>query len=485
MTIKDLKPELIWQIFDEITKVPRPSKKEGKIRQFLLDFAKKHNIQTKTDKIGNVVMLAPATPGYENTPTVILQGHMDMVCEKNSNIQHDFDNDPIKTIVDGEWVKAEGTTLGADNGIGMAAMLAVMASKDVIHGPIEALFTVDEETGLTGACKLGKDMLSGNILLNLDSEDEAEIFIGCSGGIDTTAVFKFKRAISPENFHYFKVDFTNMLGGHSGTDIDKGRANANKLMARFLWCIMQCYEVEISSISGGNLRNAIAREASVVFGIHSAKKEELRVKLNHFIAYVENEYKGIENIKIVAETIEKPEYCIDTHTATALVRALYCCPHGVISMDKNIHGLVETSTNLASVKMLPDYQILVTTSQRSAVESRKLDIAQQIEALFQLAGAEVTHGDGYPGWAPNVNSPILKTACKAYEDLYGVTPAVKALHAGLECGMFLENNPKLDMISFGPTLRDVHSPDERMHIPAVEKFWNHLVKILEMVAKNK
>ncbi len=483
MTIKDLKPELIWTMFDQITKVPRPSKKEGKIRQFLIDFAEKNGIEYKTDKIGNIVMLKPATPGAENAPKVILQAHMDMVCEKNNDVKHDFENDPIETVIEGEWLSAKGTTLGADNGIGMAAALALLVSKDIQHGAIEALFTVDEETGLTGAMNLGKGMISGSILLNLDSEDEAEIFIGCAGGIDTTAIFDYKRSFSPEKFQYFKINFTGMKGGHSGTDIDKERANANKLMARFLWTIMQKTQIAISTIDGGNLRNAIAREASVVVGIHTTEKENLRIGLNHLIAYLENEYKGVENLKISIESVDAPEYCIDTHTTNALVRALYGCPHGVISMSKEIPGLVETSTNLASVKMIDDNKIMVTTSQRSSVESRKYDIAYQVEAVFQLAGATVTHGDGYPGWAPNMDSPVLKTACKAYEDLYNITPECKALHAGLECGLFLKNYPHLDMISFGPTLRDVHSPRERMHIPAVEKFWNHLVHILDLLAK--
>ncbi|MDD2961259.1 MAG: aminoacyl-histidine dipeptidase [Muribaculaceae bacterium] len=483
MDIKDLKPALIWNIFDQITKVPRPSKKEGKIREFLIDFAKKNNITAKTDNIGNVLMTKPASAGCEKAPVIILQGHMDMVCEKNNDVKHDFDNDPITTVVEGEWVRANGTTLGADNGIGMAAALAVLVDDSLTHGPIKALFTVDEETGLTGAVNLGEGMIDGDILLNLDSEDEAEIFIGCAGGIDTTATFKYKKSISPENFQYFKVDFTGMHGGHSGTDIDKGRANANKLMARFLWEIMQRVEITIAKIHGGNLRNAIAREASVVVGIHTDLKEDLRIQLNNLIAYLEEEYKGIENLKITLESVKTPDFCIDSDTSIALVRALYGCPHGVISMCADIPGLVETSTNLASVKMIEDNQILVTTSQRSSVESRKYDIANQVEAVFQLAGANVTHGDGYPGWAPNVNSKILKTAIKAYEDLYDITPAAKALHAGLECGYFLKCYPNLDMISFGPTLLDVHSPKERMHIPAVDKFWNHLVKILAMVAK--
>lgn len=483
MNITELKPELIWNIFDQITKVPRPSKKEEKIREFLLNFAKEHGIEVKTDAIGNVEMLKPAAPGHENAPVVILQGHMDMVCEKNNDVEHNFDTDPIQTIIEGEWVHANGTTLGADNGIGMAAALAVMVDKSIVCGSVKALFTVDEETGLTGAVNIGSDMLVGDILLNLDSEDEAQIFMGCAGGIDTTCTFTYKRSYSPEKYHYFKLECKGMQGGHSGSDIDKGRANANKVLTRFIWTMMQKYDVALSEINGGNLRNAIAREASAVFGVHTDNKEEIRVALNNYIADLEAEYKGVENFDISLESVEAPEYCIDTDTANALIRAMYACPHGVISMSRDIEGLVETSTNLASVKMLPDNQILVTTSQRSSIESRKYDIAQQVEAVFQLAGAKVTHGDGYPGWTPNVDSEILKIAIKAYEDLYNITPLTTAIHAGLECGYFKKIYPKLDMISFGPTLQNVHSPKERMHIPAVEKFWNHLVRILEMVAK--
>ncbi len=484
MNISELKPTLIWSIFDQITKVPRPSKKEGKIHDFLVNFAKQHGIAYKTDEIGNVAMFKPATPGYENSPRVVLQGHMDMVCEKNNDVTHDFENDPIETYIDGEWVKAKGTTLGADNGIGMAASLAVLVSTDLVHGPVEALFTVDEETGLTGANNLGEGMIEGDILLNLDSEEDGEVCIGCAGGIDTTVTFKYHQSLAPENFIYFKINISGLQGGHSGTDIDAGRACANKILARFLWDLSQEYEVSLSAISGGNLRNAIAREASAIVGIHCNHKEQLSVKLNQFIAAIENEYKHTEkDMAITIEAVETPEYCIDNDTAMALIRALYCAPHGVISMSLDIPGLVETSTNLASVKMLPGNEILIATSQRSSVESRKLDIAHQVEALFQLAGATVSHGDGYPGWAPNMDSKILQVATSAYETLFNEKPKAGAIHAGLECGLFLTNYPHLDMISFGPTLRNVHSPREAMHIPAVEKFWAYLTKILEMVAK--
>ncbi len=485
MTIKDLQPALVFSIFDEITQVPRPSKKEGKIRQYLLDFAAKHNLSVKTDAVGNVVMSRPATPGHEDAPTVILQAHMDMVCESNDK-NFDFENSPIKTVVDGEWLRADGTTLGADNGIGMAAALAALIDDSFVHGPLEALFTVDEETGLTGANNLGEDMISGTMLLNLDSEDDAEIFVGCAGGVDTTCTFSYNRSFAPKDFLYFKINIEKGQGGHSGGDIHLGRANANKLLARFLFDLSQKHEVSLAEIDGGNLRNAIPRAAHAIIGVHTSRKETVRTMLNHFIADVENEYKGLEpTLEISMESVDTPDFAIDETTSLNIIRALYSAPHGVMSMSRDLEGLVETSTNLAAVKMIPDNKILVTTSQRSSVESRKWDIAYQVEALFKLAGAEVTHGDGYPGWQPNLESPIMAIARDAYKELYGVTPAIKAIHAGLECGLFLEKYPHLDMVSFGPTLQGVHSPSERMHIPAVEKFWGQIKRTLEKVAELK
>lgn len=485
MTVKELKPQAVFSIFDEINHVPRPSKKEEKIRQYLLDFAQKHNIEVHTDKVGNVVMRKPASKGHENAPVVAMQAHMDMVCESNDK-SFDFNTQPIHTIIDGEWLRADGTTLGADNGIGMAAALAVMADNTLVHGPVEALFTVDEETGLTGANNLGEGMLTADMLLNLDSEDDAEIFVGCAGGVDTTCTFTYNRSFAPTDFHYFRFEISGGLGGHSGGDIHLGRANANKLMARFLYTLSLEHEITLAEIDGGNLRNAIPRAAHAVFGVEVNNKEKVRVAFNKFVADVENEYSGIEpTIKFELSTTDKPEFTVDHQTTQALVEALYCAPHGVISMSRDIEGLVETSTNLASVKMLPENKILVTTSQRSSVESRKWDIARQVEALFTLAGASVTHGDGYPGWAPNMNSTIMKISSEAYEELYGVRPAIKAIHAGLECGLFLQKYPHLDMVSFGPTLRDVHSPSERMHIPAVERFWGQLTRTLEKVAELK
>lgn len=488
MTIKDLEPKLIWSIFDEITQVPRPSKKEEKIREYLLDFAKKYNLEAKTDGVGNVVIYAPATPGKENTPVVVLQGHMDMVPNQTKPETHNFETDPILTEVDGEWLHSAGykTTLGADNGIGMAAALAALIDKSFEHGPLEALFTVDEETGLTGAKNLGKDMITGEILLNLDSEDEAQIFLGCAGGIDTIGYFGYKCEEVPAGYQFFKFSMTGFRGGHSGADIHLGRANANKLLARFL---VDCYKaygnIALADINGGELRNVIPGNAYAVIGVPADKKEDLRTRVNHYAAVIEEEYRGIEDLqKIALESADTPCCVIDGCTAKRVVLALNSMPNAVIAMSRSIKDMVSTSTNLALIRKDSEKkQIVITTSQRSEEETRKFDIASQIYSHFELAGATVEQGDGYPGWTPNMDSKILKVAVKAYEDLYGITPYCTSLHAGLECGNFLVDNPKLDMISFGPTLRDVHTPKESMHIPAVEKFWCHLVRILEMVAE--
>lgn len=486
MEVKDLQPKAVFEIFDQITKIPRPSKKEEKIRKFILDFAKAHGIEAVADKIGNVILRKPATPGHEDAPTVILQGHMDMVCESDHK-GFDFANSPIETLVDGEWVRAKGTTLGADNGIGVATALAVFTDPTLVHGPLEALFTVDEETGMTGANHLEKGELKGNILINLDSEDDAEVFVGCAGGIDTVATFNYKRSFAPVDFHYFKFDVRDGLGGHSGGDIHLGRANANKIIARFLFNLMKAHdEVCVSEIDGGNLRNAIPRAAHVVFGVKGEDKEKVRIAFNRYVADIENEYKGLEvNMKLNLDSVDKPDFTIDSATSRNLILALYSAPHGVQSWSRDMEGLVESSTNLASVKMADGDRIVVTTSQRSCVDSRKYDVANQVEALFLLAGATVEHGDGYPAWTPNLDSPIMKMSADAYEELFGVRPAIKAIHAGLECALFQQNYPGLDMVSFGPTLRDVHSPSERMHIPAVDRFFKQLELTLTKVADLK
>ena len=484
MEVKDLKPALIWQCFDEITKVPRPSCHEEQIREYLLDFAKKNNIEAKTDDCGNVVMTKTATAGCENAPTVILQAHMDMVAEKNNDVEHDFLKDPIQTYIDGEWVKAKGTTLGADNGIGMAGALAVLLDNTLEHGKVECLFTINEEIGLEGAQNLGKDMITGSMLINLDSEDDGEIFVGCAGGIDTTAYFNYTPVAAPEDLCYVKGAISGLLGGHSGSDINTGRGNANKLIARFVWNISKDIELKLASFDGGNLRNAIPREAHAIIGVAADKKAEIEARLAEYTKEIENEYKGIEPVvKFTLEAVERPAFIVDDATAKALILSLYSAPHGVYSMSRDLEGLVETSTNLAAVKFIDGNKIKVTTSQRSSVESRKHDIAAQVETHFLLAGAEIDHSDGYPGWAPNMDSTIMRVCSEAYEELYNVKPAIKAIHAGLECGLFLAKYPHLDMVSVGPTMTGVHSPDEKLYIPHVEKFWHHLALTLKKVAK--
>ena len=482
MTITDLKPSIVWKYFHEVTQVPRPSKKEGKMIEFLESFAKAHNLPIKKDEVGNILISKAATPGMENRPVVVLQSHMDMVCEKNNGTKHDFDNDPIETIVDGEWLRANGTTLGADNGIGVAAELALLASDDIEHGPIECLFTVDEETGLTGAKALKEGFMSGEILLNLDSEDEGQIFMGCAGGKDTQATFHYKPEPADEQMHYLRIDVKGLNGGHSGGEIHKGLGNANKILVRFLYLLSKQFAFDLCSIEGGNLRNAIAREAHAVIGIDPANKEEARVLLNHFAADVENELKHVDpNVQVTMESADRPAFHIDNVTAEKLIRSLHACPHGVIGMSHDIPGLVETSTNLASVKMKEGDTILVGTSQRSSIESRKNEVANQVACAFLLGGAEVRHGDGYPGWEPNPDSKILKIAQETYKRLYGKEPQIMAIHAGLECGLFLEKYPHLDMISFGPTLRDVHSPNERIEIKTVDLWWRHLLELLKSI----
>lgn len=477
--IANLEPRAVWEQFDAITRVPRPSKKEGKIIDFLVDFAERHGLEYQKDAVGNVVIRKPATPGFEEHPAVILQSHMDMVCEKNSDVEFDFDNDPIRTKIDGEWVRAEGTTLGADCGIGMAAALAALIDPAVEHGPLEALFTVDEETGLTGAFELGEGMLQGQYLLNLDSEDEGELFIGCAGGVDTVATFKLAMEEAPKNYSFFRVDVSDLLGGHSGDDIDKGRVNSNKTVARLLWDGMQSCELRLSYFSGGNLRNAIPREAYAIFGVPTRLKKDFEKRYELFAADLEAEFRLREpNFRITLNEMPQVDEVLEPGTQFGLVYSLVGVPNGVIAMSAAVPGLVETSTNLASVKF-EEGHIVVTSSQRSSVESAKTYVMQMVESVFALAGADVAHSDGYPGWAPDPNSRLLEITAEAYRRLFAAEPKVRAIHAGLECGLFLEKYPDLEMVSFGPTLRGVHSPDERLEIATVPKFWELLKEVLK------
>lgn len=481
-TLKSLKPEKVWEYFEQICRIPRPSRKEKKIGEWLMDFARVHHLETRQDEAGNVLICKPAFPGCEAMPAVVLQSHMDMVCEKNSGVEHDFERDPIVPYVDGEWVKAKGTTLGADDGIGMAAALAVLDSRDIQHGPLECLFTVDEETGLTGAFALKPGFFSGKILLNLDSEDEGEFFIGCAGGIDTVVRMSCQKMTVPPGKYAARVAVKGLQGGHSGDDIDKGRGNAVKILNRFLWEMNRKYGIAVASLEGGNLRNAIAREASAVIVCDEILKENLRMDFNIYAAEMEEVWKRTDaGLKLELESVEVPAEMLVPDATDRLLNALYACPHGVFAMSHRMPGMVETSTNLASVRFAEKDTVLITTSQRSDVDSEKLNIAGMVASVFRLAGAEVKHGEGYPGWAPNRDSAILKTAVESYRRLFGKEPVVRSIHAGLECGLFLEKYPGMDMISFGPTLRGVHSPDEKVNIETVGKWWRNLVDILEHV----
>lgn len=480
MEKKDLKPAGVFHYFEEICQVPRPSKKEEKIIAYLKAFSEKHQLETVSDEVGNLLIKKPATPGMENRKTVILQSHVDMVCEKNNDVQHDFLTDPIVTVIDGEWLKAKGTTLGADNGIGVATELALLADNSIEHGPIECLFTIDEETGLTGAFALKEGFMNGDILLNLDSEDEGELFIGCAGGVDSVAEFSYKEVEVPAGYFFCKVQVKGLKGGHSGGDIHLGLGNANKILNRFLSQTFKKYDLYLCEIAGGNLRNAIAREAHAIIAVPDADKHALRTDLNIFAAEVEAEFTVVEpDLTFTLESESACQKAIDKDTTKRLLQALYAVPHGVYAMSQDIPGLVETSTNLASIKMKPNHIIRVETSQRSSIASSKQDIANMVRTVFEMAGAVVTFGDGYPGWKPNPHSEILEIATESYKRLFGVDPKVKAIHAGLECGLFLDKYPSLDMISFGPTMQGVHSPDERMLIPTVDKFWKHLLDILK------
>ena len=478
--LKGLKPEALWGYFEEICRIPRPSRKEEKIGAWLMEFACQHGLDARQDEAGNVLISKPAVAGKEQVPAVVLQAHMDMVCEKNSDSQHDFDRDPIMPYVDGEWVKAKDTTLGADDGIGMAAALAVLTSKDIQHGPVECLFTVDEETGLSGAFALNPGFFKGRILLNLDSEDEGEIFIGCAGGIDTVVHLPYERTVAPDGQFAVRITLKGLQGGHSGDDINKGRGNAIKILNRFLWDMNEKYGISVAVFEGGNLRNAIAREAFAVIVFDAKLKENIRVDFNVYAAEMERVWKLTEpGLKMELESADLPVEILTAASTAALLNALYACPHGVFAMSSRMPGMVETSTNLAAIRFIENDTILITTSQRSDVDSEKLNIAHMVAAVFRMAGATIEHGEGYPGWAPNPDSAILKIAVCSYKRLFGKEPVVRSIHAGLECGLFLEKYPGMDMISFGPTLRGVHSPDEKVHVGTVEKWWRHLTDILE------
>ncbi|MDY0104463.1 MAG: aminoacyl-histidine dipeptidase [Lentimicrobium sp.] len=483
--LDNLQPAGVWRYFQEICKIPRPSKKEEKIAAYLVAFGESLGLETIVDEIGNILIRKSASPGMEDRKVVVLQSHMDMVCEKNSDTLHDFDTDPIQPYIEGEWVKARGTTLGADDGIGIAAQLALLAANDVAHGPIECLFTMDEETGLTGAFGLKPDLLKGNILLNLDSEDEGEIFIGCAGGKDTLISMNYSRTPVGAGQVGYIVKVSGLKGGHSGDDINKGLGNANKILNRLLWEATHRFDMRLSKFDGGNLRNALAREAEAIITLPKRFAAEFEAYAKEYHQIVRNEFKVTEPaLNVQFKSHDLPDYLFDAATQERLLNALYACPHGVIAMSADIPNFVETSTNLASVKT-HENRIEITTSQRSSVESAKDNVANMVVAVFNLAGGKSVHSDGYPGWTPNPKSEILDISVKSYHDLFNSAPKVLAIHAGLECGLIGEKYPRMDMISYGPTIKGAHSPDERLLINTVQKFWDLTLDILKNIPKEQ
>lgn len=478
----NLTPKEVFECFDAITKVPRPSKKEEKIIAYLQEFGKSLGLKTQVDETGNVVIRKSATPGYENRKTLILQSHMDMVCEKNATTDFDFMTDAIQTYVDGDWLKAKGTTLGADDGIGMAMQMAVLKATDIEHGPIECVFTRDEETGLTGAEGMKPGFMTGDFLINLDSEDEGEIFVSCAGGARTVAEFDFEEEELPADYFVFKITVKGLSGGHSGDDINKNRANANKLLVRFLCDQMEKRDLRLIDIQSGGLHNAIPREGYAVCAVPKSDKENVRIDLNVYLSEVEEEFSVTEpGLQILLESeAPKSSKSIETSVARRMLLCLRALHNGVFAMSQDMVGLVETSSNLASVRK-GDKIVVVNTSQRSSIGSARINMSATIRAAFELAGARAETNEGYPGWKMNPNSVILKIATESYMKLFGKAPKVLAIHAGLECGLFSEKYPHLDMISMGPTLRGVHSPDERLLIPTVQMVWDHLLDILKNI----
>ena len=483
--IKDLNPALIWNFFYDLTQIPRPSKKEEKVAYYVKKFGEDRNLETMVDDVGNVIIKKPATPGMEDRKVLLLQGHLDMVPQKNSDKQHDFENDPIEAFIDGEWVCANGTTLGADNGIGVAAALAVMDSDDLVHGPIEALFTIDEESGMTGAFGLKKGVLNADIMLNTDSEDEGELYVGCAGGLDANISYRYKEVPVPEGSLAFRLNISGLKGGHSGLDIVLGRGNANKLLFRFLKHAVTELDAGIANVDGGGLRNAIPREAEAVLVIPAGKEKELKNSIQKFEATYKNELSAVEpDLKFGLNETDIPGSLIDQDTQNRLINGIIACPNGVMRMSNSMAGLVETSTNLASVNS-GEGKINVKCLMRSSVDSSRDELAGMMESLFTLAGAEIHFDGAYPGWKPDMNSEILVVMKNVYQELYGKTPDVKAIHAGLECGLIGGVYPQLDMISFGPTIRYPHSPDEKVNIESVQKFWLLLVETLKNIPVKK
>lgn len=482
MSNVELKPARVFEQFAKINQIPRPSKQEEKMIEYLKAFGKSHGYETKVDETGNVLIRKPATAGYENKKTVILQSHMDMVCDKLVDIDFDFTTDAIQTYVDGEWMRAKGTTLGADDGIGCAIELAILDSDDIEHGPIECVFTRDEETQLTGAMGMKAGFMNGQYLINLDSEDEGQFFVSCAGGRSTIATFKFDREEVPSGFFFFEASLKGLVGGHSGDDINKKRANAIKLLARFLYSESRKYDLRLASFDSGKLHNAIPRDGKVVFAVPSAVKEEVKADFNVYVAAVEDEFHVTDTAIEFALTSAEPRLVLPQATGKNIILALQAVDNGIFAMcqDKALEWMVETSSNVAAVKTAEDH-VEVLSSQRSNVMSNLDNMCNTVRAAYELAGADVVSTDGYPAWKMNPNSKLVEITVDSYKKLFGREPKVLGIHAGLECGLFSERYPDLDMVSFGPTLRYVHTPDERLLIPTVQMVWDHLLEILKNI----
>ncbi|GAA4828627.1 aminoacyl-histidine dipeptidase [Algivirga pacifica] len=481
--VASLSPSVLWTSFEELNSIPRPSKKEERVIAFLLDFGKNLGLETVQDAIGNVIIRKPATPGMEDRKTVVLQAHVDMVCVKNAAVSFDFDTQGIESYIDNGWVKAKGTTLGADNGIGAAAAMAVLRSKDIEHGPVEALFTIDEETGMTGAAELDPNILTGSILLNMDTEDEGELCIGCAGGIDTNVNWSYTEESTTDAQVGLHITLRGLKGGHSGCDIHLGRGNANKLMNRLLWGTYKTFGLQVQSIDGGSLRNAIPRESFATVVVSQDKKEAFIQHVNALGAIIKDELSTTEpSMEILVEETSLPAKVMTADAQEKLLAAIYACPNGVTRMSADIEGLVETSTSLARI-IVKEGTFESQSLTRSSVDTAKLDVANQIESGYHLIGATVEHSGSYPGWTPNPNSEILTVMQELHKEFFKKDAIVNAVHAGLECGIIGQHYPEMDMISFGPTIKNAHSPDEMCEIETVDRFWGYLLETLKRIPK--
>jgi len=480
--ISQLQPQDIWSHFVALNEIPRPSKKEEKVRQFMLDFGKKLGLETFEDKIGNVIIKKPATPGMEDRKTVALQSHLDMVPQKNKDKDHDFEKDGIDMLIDGDWVTADGTTLGADNGIGVAAIMGLLASKDIPHPPLEALFTIDEETGMTGAQELEEGILDAEIMLNLDTEEDDELDIGCAGGVDITAKGKYKEVPVPEDYKAYKIHVKGLSGGHSGMDIHLYRGNANKIMNRLLYKGAEKV-LEINSVNGGGLRNAIPRESEAIVLLPRDKADEILADLKRLADTIKTEQqKEDPNLEINFNEAEKPQTIMASEDRDRLIKAVYGAFNGVYRMSPDMEDLVETSNNVAQV-LVNNGKIQIENLTRSSVESTKEDLANMLKSVYELGGLKVEMSGSYPGWKPNPKAQILSLMTDLYKKMYKEEPKVVACHAGLECGIIKSHYPNMEMISFGPTIQGAHSPDERVNIESVQKFWEYLKETLQNIPK--